>query len=91
MTISNTYEPIKPISDLKGKIKQNWTIVSPEALGINENDDFSYFSAVCYFYGLTLLKSLNVPIGLISDSWQATSAEVWSPPDVISKVLYTLN
>ena len=35
------------------------------------------FSAVGYFFGRTLLKECNVPIGLINASWSGTNAESW--------------
>ena len=36
------------------------------------------FSAVAYYFGRELNKSLNVPIGLIHTSWGGTPAEAWT-------------
>lgn len=38
-------------------------------------------SAVAYFFGRTLEKALNVPVGLIISAWGGTPAEVWTPKD----------
>jgi len=35
------------------------------------------FSAVCYFFGRELQKSVNVPIGLIHSSWGGSLIESW--------------
>jgi sialate O-acetylesterase len=47
-----------------------WAVCSPETVGS--------FSAVGYFYGRELHKSLNVPVGLIHTSWGGTPAESWT-------------
>lgn len=41
------------------------------------------FSAVGYFFGKKINESINVPIGLINSSWGGTSAEVWTPAELI--------
>ncbi len=53
------------------------------------------FSAVGYFFGRDLYKSLNVPIGLIHTSWGGTPAEAWTSqsmlktlPDYLEKVQF---
>ena len=53
----------KPQRDVKGY----WVAARPQTV----ND----FSAVGYFFGRELLKTLNVPIGLIHSSWGGTPAE----------------
>ena len=35
------------------------------------------FSAALYFFGLRLHKDLNVPVGLINDSWGGSPIEAW--------------
>lgn len=56
----------KPQGDLKG----HWVAATPKTV----ND----FSAVGYFFGRELLKTLNVPIGLIHSSWGGSEAEAWT-------------
>ena len=48
----------------------SWEVCNPE----NAGD----FSATAYFFGRTLHKKLNVPIGLIHTSWGGTLAEAWT-------------
>lgn len=38
-------------------------------------------SAVGYFFARTLLRELNVPIGIISSAWGGTPAEPWMPAE----------
>lgn len=40
-------------------------------------------SAVAYFFGRDLQKTLNVPIGLIVSAWGGTPAEVWTPKEAV--------
>jgi sialate O-acetylesterase len=56
----------KPQRDLKGR----WAAAGPKTV----ND----FSAVGYFFGRELLKTLRVPIGLIHSSWGGSEAEAWT-------------
>jgi sialate O-acetylesterase len=56
----------KPQSNVEGQ----WEITSPETV--------PYFSAVGYFFGLNLFKSMHEPIGLIHSSWGGTPAESWT-------------
>jgi sialate O-acetylesterase len=55
----------KPASDVEAR----WEISGPETTG--------NFSAVGYFFGRDLQKSLGVPVGLIHTSWGGSPAEVW--------------
>jgi sialate O-acetylesterase len=41
------------------------------------------FSAVAYFFGRALEKSLDVPIGLVHSSVGATRAQAWTPRPVL--------
>lgn len=41
------------------------------------------FSAVGYFFGLELNRTLNVPIGLIDNSWGGSSCEAWIRRDLL--------
>ena len=60
----------KPQSDCEG----SWTECSPETV--------PGFSAVAYYFGRTLHKELNVPVGLIHTSWGGTPAEAWTRREV---------
>lgn len=57
--------------DLQG----SWLASSPESA--------ERFAAVGYFYGLELHQQLDVPIGLISSAWGATTADAWTPIEAI--------
>jgi len=50
-----------------------WRVCSPKTAG--------GFSAVGYFFGRDLHKSLDVPVGLINTSWSGTRIEPWIPPE----------
>jgi len=46
-----------------------WKVCSPETVGD--------FSAVGYFFGRQLYETIEVPIGLINNSWGGSAAEAW--------------
>jgi sialate O-acetylesterase len=60
--------------DLQG----SWQECSPSTVG--------NFSAVAYFFGRDLQKSLQVPIGLIHTSWGGTVAEAWTSEKALAAV-----
>ena len=53
----------------------SWKVCSPE--------EMKHFSAVGYFFGKQLQQDLNIPIGLINCNWGGTSAEVWTPKELV--------
>ena len=55
----------KPQDDVQGQ----WMTARPETV--------ADFSAVCYFFGRSLHKALNEPVGLIHSSWGGTTAQTW--------------
>jgi sialate O-acetylesterase len=57
---------LEPRDDAPGR----WVVCSPETAGT--------FSAVAYFFGRELNRTLNVPVGLIHSSWGGTPAEAWT-------------
>ena len=61
----------KPARSLEG----SWAVCGPQTVG--------NFSAVGYFFGRELHKSLNVPVGLIHTSWGGTPAEAWTEPSAL--------
>lgn len=60
-----------PQEDCKG----HWVVCNPE--------DFKRFSSVGYFFGKKLQENLHYPVGLINASWEGTSAEDWTPAELI--------
>ena len=54
-----------PVEDFKG----DWQVCTPESV--------AGFSAVGYFFGRELHDQLDVPIGLIDDSWGGSACEAW--------------
>ena len=63
-----------PLNDQKGK----WVVCSP--------DTIPGFSATGYFFGRTLYKALDIPIGLINSSWGGTCIEAWTPWSAQSEI-----
>lgn len=57
-----------PSDDPRG----SWQLCSPNTI--------RGFSAVGYFFGRSLQKELNVPIGLVGTNWGGTRIEPWTPP-----------
>lgn len=55
--------------------KASWASCGPQSL--------KTFSAVGYYFGKKLQDSLHIPIGLVNASWGGTSAEVWTPAELI--------
>lgn len=53
----------------------DWHIASPEFI--------ANFSATGYFFGKKLNEMLNVPIGLINDSYGGSTIEAWMDPEVL--------
>ncbi len=41
------------------------------------------FSAVAYYFGKKLRKELDIPIGIIHDSWGGSSVQAWINPEVL--------
>lgn len=53
-------------------VEAEWTICTPETVGS--------YTAAGYFFGRTLHKELDVPVGLVNSSWGGTRIEPWTPP-----------
>jgi len=56
----------KPTTDIEAQ----WVVCTPETV--------PNFTAVGYFFGREVHKTLNVPVGLINTSWGGTPAESWT-------------
>jgi sialate O-acetylesterase len=61
----------EPLKDFQG----SWSECTPETVGS--------FSAVGYFFGRLLHKTLDVPIGLIDNAWGGSACEAWVRRDVL--------
>lgn len=70
-------EPQKDIKPVQG-YPVGWQVCSPQTVG--------GFSAVGYFFGRELNKTLNVPVGLINTSWGGTRAEAWTSKPALDAV-----
>jgi sialate O-acetylesterase len=57
---------LKPVEVIAGA----WEVCRPASV--------AGFSAVAYFFGRELHRSLNLPVGLIASSWGGTCAEEWT-------------
>jgi sialate O-acetylesterase len=53
-----------------------WRVCSPETVG--------RFSAVGYFFGRLLHQTLDVPVGLINNSWGGSACEAWVRRDLLA-------
>ncbi len=63
----------EPVQDLKAQ----WMECGPGTV--------TNFSAVAYFFGRDLQKSLGVPIGLIHTSWGGSPAEGWTREEILAE------
>ena len=65
-----------PLTDLKEF--RGWQSATPE--GVKE------FSAVAYFFGKQLQDILDVPVGMIHNSWGGSLVEAWISHEVLSSI-----
>jgi sialate O-acetylesterase len=63
----------EPVQDIQAR----WVECAPNTV--------SNFSAVAYFFGRDLQKSLGIPIGLIHTSWGGSPAEVWMRESILAE------
>ncbi len=78
----NEVTSAKPDYDFNGGLYEPWSRPNSDSLG-GKAPPFSYFSALCWFFGRDLYENLQYPIGLISSNWGGTPIEDWSSPDVL--------
>ena len=64
-------------------VEATWEKCTPETVA---EDGWGGFSAVAYFFGRDLYKTLKTPIGLIHTSWGGTIAEAWTSGKALSKL-----
>ena len=58
-------------------VEGQWTIATTESV--------NNFSAVGFLFGKRLQAALDVPIGLIDNSWGGSAAEAWVPREVLKQ------
>jgi len=61
-----------PMDDLDAS-SGKWTACAPATVG--------QFTAAGYFFAREVAKDLDVPVGLINDTWGGTRIEPWTPPE----------
>ena len=61
----------KPQTDVQGQ----WVVASPATVGS--------FSAVGYFFGRDLFRTMKFPVGLLDSSWGGTEAEAWTSDEAL--------
>jgi sialate O-acetylesterase len=55
---------------------RKWMVCTPETVG--------NFSAVGYFFGRQLHRTLDVPVGLINNAWGGSACEAWIRRDLLA-------
>ena len=58
-----------PSNTLKTEVTGKWEVVSPKTVG--------HLSAVAYFFAREIYQKLNIPIGMITSAYGASTAETW--------------
>ncbi|XP_046862151.1 sialate O-acetylesterase-like [Xenia sp. Carnegie-2017] len=76
-----------PLNEVS-RVELPWSIPSTETLN---GTTWVYFSALCWYYGVQLYKTLNYPIGLIGSSFGGSPIESWSSPDALAQCGWTGN
>jgi len=74
----NVPEHIKQATPQDDAQAAPWQVCSPETVG--------GFSAVGYYFGRELNRSLNVPIGLVGTNWGGQKIELFTPPAGFAQV-----
>jgi len=68
--------PLKTAEHPQKAVEGSWKLCDPTTS--------APFSAVAYFFGRELHKTLKVPVGLINTSWGGTQAEAWTPREALA-------
>jgi sialate O-acetylesterase len=72
MFTGKTAKTYQPQSEIEGQ----WLVCSPETVGD--------FSAVGYLFARDLQKALNVPVGIVTEAYGASTAESWIRRETIA-------
>lgn len=70
------YVNLSASENIQEDVQGHWVVCTPE--------EMKRFSAVGYFFGKEIQQKLNVAVGLISSNWGGTTAEVWTPADLVN-------
>ena len=68
--------PLVSKRSLQDDVKANWRVCKPDNAG--------GFSAVAYYFGVSIQKELDVPIGLIQSAWGGSRIEPWIPREAFA-------
>lgn len=63
-------------------VEQKWSIASN--MTVNGGDVWTYFSALCWFWGVEIYNYLNYPVGLITSAVSGSPIRSFLPSDSIS-------
>ncbi len=67
--------PTRGMQEPQDNFQGSWQLTTP--------DTVNNFTAVGYFFGLTLHQALDIPVGLIHDSWGGSACEAWIPRELL--------
>jgi len=76
-----------PLYELK-EVEQRWSVASSKSV---DGGAWTYFSAVCWFYGKNIYDRYKRPLGLIATDWGGTPVEAWSSPDSLRQCNISAN
>jgi sialate O-acetylesterase len=62
-------------------VEQPWAVASNLSIG---GAEWTYFSAVCWFYAKNIYDTQTIPIGVVSSNWGGTIIQAWSSPEALS-------
>eukprot|EP01083_Nonionella_stella_P265141 898531_1 len=62
-------------------VEQNWSIANNATVG---GSPWTYFSALCWFWGVEMYNTLNYPVGLITSAVGGSAIRSWLPFNSIS-------
>lgn len=65
-----------PDNDLQPDVKGKWEVCSPGTVG--------HFSAVAYFFAKNLCDRYNIPFGMITSAYGASTAESWISQEALN-------
>ncbi|XP_078466533.1 sialate O-acetylesterase-like isoform X2 [Lampetra planeri] len=71
---------LQPLADFTS-VALPWSLPTADRLGMGE---YTVFSAVCWFFGRNLHRTLGVPVGLVQSCWGGTFIESWSSPRALA-------